>query len=201
MPDPAISPDPTLQGVALRYAAGDLPPAAAAAFEARLAADPAARDALAEAVRLSAAALGQEPPAPDRSFRALVRDRLRPGRWRLLARRVYRGHPLTWAAAGAVVVAAATLTGLRLAGPSAGEAAALPPPPEPAVAVPAADLPPADPVAHAEPADPDLRMAEIWAELSTPDHVERAHHEEARRRQRQRDWHLPHAAVTDSREH
>src|SRR5262249_58633732 len=95
-----------LQAQALRYAAGDLLPAEAEAFEARLATDQAARDAVAEAVRLSAAALGQDPPAPDRSFRALIRERLF-ARWvpGWLTRRAYRGHPLAWAGLGAVVVA------------------------------------------------------------------------------------------------
>ena len=65
-------PDPTLQATALRYAARDLTASEAAAFEARLANDQDARDALAEAVRLSAAAIGQRPPAPRPSLRALV---------------------------------------------------------------------------------------------------------------------------------
>src|SRR6476660_5940431 len=98
MPEAPTRPDPlALQGTALRYAAGELPPADTAVFEARLADDQDARDPLAEAVRLSAAALGQEPPAADRTFRSMIRERLRPvsawwARW--LARRAYRGHPL-----------------------------------------------------------------------------------------------------------
>src|SRR5215207_1273408 len=79
-------PDPTLQATALRFAANDLPP------------EEAAQDALAEAVRLSAKALGQAPPAPHRSFRTLVRERLRGGP------RAHR-HPAAWAALGAVAVA------------------------------------------------------------------------------------------------
>src|SRR5260221_14464201 len=89
----------------MRFAAGDLPPRETAAFEVRLAGEQSARDALAEAVRLSAAALGQDAPAPDRTFRAMIRERLLrswyPG-W--LARRAYRGHPLAWAGAGAAIV-------------------------------------------------------------------------------------------------
>jgi len=69
-------PEPTLQATALRYAAGDLTSAESAAFETRLTTDQDAREALAEAVRLSAAALGQEPPQPDRTFRAAIRERL-----------------------------------------------------------------------------------------------------------------------------
>jgi anti-sigma-K factor RskA len=108
-------PDPALQTTALRYAAGDLPPAEAAAFEARLATDQDARDALSEAVRLSAAALGQAPPAPDPTFRAAIRERLSgwPPGW--LARRAYRGHPLAWAGLGAAAAAACTVVGLSLA--------------------------------------------------------------------------------------
>src|SRR5687768_12542449 len=98
-------PDPTLQATALRFAADDLPPEEAATFGARLATDEAAQDALAEAVRLSAKALGQAPPAPHRSFRTLVRERLRGVRRAWLTRRAYRGHPAAWAALGAVAAA------------------------------------------------------------------------------------------------
>ncbi|MBM3981596.1 MAG: hypothetical protein FJ304_15225, partial [Planctomycetes bacterium] len=66
-------PDPTLQATALRYAADDLAPAERAAFEARLADDQDAREAVAEAVRLSAAALGAPAPAPHPSVRAALR--------------------------------------------------------------------------------------------------------------------------------
>jgi len=79
-------PEPTLQTTALRYAAGDLTPGETAVFEAQLANDQNARDALAEAVRLSAAAIGQKPPTPHPSFRATIRARLSWGR--------DRGHPL-----------------------------------------------------------------------------------------------------------
>jgi hypothetical protein len=40
--------------------------------------------------------------------------------------------------------------------------------------------------------DPALRAAEIWAELSTPERVEKAHDEELRRRQRTQGWHALH---------
>src|SRR5947209_3126147 len=113
---PQSPPDPALQATALRYAAGELPPADAAAFESRLAADQ---------------------QTPTRTAAAP-----RPGR--------HRSRP------------------------------AVAPEPQPAAA-----QAPADEAA--------LKTAEIWAELSTPDHVERAHDEELRRRQRLRDWHLPHA--------
>ena len=92
---------------ALRYAAGELTPAEVEVFESRLAVDQAAREALAEAVRLSAAASGAPDPTPDPLTRAAVADRLRPT-WltRLFPRRPYRGHPLAWAGVGGSVTAA-----------------------------------------------------------------------------------------------
>lgn len=192
---------PSLDTVALRYAARDLPPAEAAAFEARLAADQDAREALAEAVRLSAAALGQEPPAPHQSFRSLIRERLRPWYPGWLSRRAYRGHPLVWAGVGAAAVA---LVGLQLAAPDAPPStvaqAHTPPPVAPVLApapagVAVAPAPPRDTVpAEDSPApgacdstDMNLKAAEIWADLSTPDHVGKAHDDETRWRQRLRD--------------
>ena len=88
---------------ALRYAAGELPGPQAEAFEARLAHDAAAQDALAEAVRLSARALGQPAPEPDPLLRPMIAERLAPAPWwrGLFRRRPYRGHPLTWAGLGA----------------------------------------------------------------------------------------------------
>src|SRR5262245_4327828 len=188
--------DPTLQATALRFAAGDLTPAEAAAFEARLADDQDARDALAEAVRLSAAALGQDPPAPHRSFRAAIRERLL-GCWpSWLARRAYRGHPLVWAGLGAAAVAASAVIGLALADreparqPTPGAAVAVSRPPAPAAAAVAPEPRPAprhalmavnappreleQPAHHAAGGEPTGRsVAEIWADLSTTDHVER----------------------------
>lgn len=107
MCDPtATSPPAHLAVAALRYAAGDMTDADAEAFEARLGADQTARDALAEAVRLSAAASGLPSPTPDPLVRAAVAERLNPT-WvsRLFARRPYRGHPATWAGLGGGVAA------------------------------------------------------------------------------------------------
>jgi hypothetical protein len=197
-------PDPTLQGTALRYAAGDLSPAEADAFEARLAADQDARDALAEAVRLSAAAIGQKPPAPDPSVRAASRARLV---WR-----DYRGHPLAWVALGAAAVAVCTLVALTLAdhnppdpAPLAGPRSA-PTRPEGAPPPHAADRHAAPaPLPHETTApvvaditppatcgDDCRSVAEIWADLSTPEHVEKARDDELRWRQRMRDLSHPH---------
>ena len=96
---------PDLAVLALRYAAGDLPPDQMTAFEERLADDQSARDALSEAIRLSASAVGQPVPAPSPGVRAGVRDRLFPT-WltRLFPRKSYRGHPVTWAGLGGTVV-------------------------------------------------------------------------------------------------
>ena len=98
-----MTPSPTddLALTALRYAAGELPAAEAAAFEARLAADQAAREALGEAIRLSAAALDRPAPAPDPLSARRSGTRLRPTvlSW-LFPRRPYRGHPLAWAGLG-----------------------------------------------------------------------------------------------------
>lgn len=97
-------PSDSLSLAALKYAAGELNTIDSAAFELKLADDPAARDALEEAVRLSAAAVGQPEFLPDPLIRSAVTEELRPHRSfvsRLFARRPYRGHPLTWTAAGA----------------------------------------------------------------------------------------------------
>jgi hypothetical protein len=196
-------PDPTLQATALRYAAGDLEPEEVAAFEALLGEDQDARDALAEAVRLSAAALGQKSPAPHPSFRAVTRARLG-----LLG---YRGHPLAWTGLGAAVVAACALVAVSLADHSAPEAAsAAPVAPAVAEAVPPtphvdpAAVAPLPPDAHAAAEHPhggpeDRSVAEIWADLSTPDHVEKACGDEMRWRQRMRDLSNPHHVSATAR--
>lgn len=103
-------PDAELAVTALRYAAGAMPPAEAEAFEARLGDDQVARDALAEAVRLSAAASGAPAPTPDPLVRQAVAERLHPT-WlsRLFPRRPYRGHPAVWAGLGGGLAVAAAL--------------------------------------------------------------------------------------------
>lgn len=171
-------PDPTLQAVALRYAANDLPPDEAATFEARLATDETAQDALSEAVRLSARALGQEPPAPRRPFA----DRPRPRR---------RGY-----AAAGLVAAAGVLAALHFSKPAPQFEAAEPP----AAAPHEAHAPAVAPEPRAATDDDEHRTtAEIWAELSTPDHVEKAHDDELKRRQWMREVRNP-AGVADTRE-
>ena len=198
-------PDPTLQATALRYAAGDLSPDEVSAFESRLAEDQDARDALAEAVRLSAAAIGQPSPAPHPSFRVAIRERLG-----LLG---YRNSPLAWVGLGAAAVAACALFAVSLAdredAPEAATAA-------PVVSVVAEVVPPvpgaesaAQPVApqdgHAAVEHPqgacgeDRSVAEIWADLSSHVDVEKARDDEMRWRQRVRDLTSPHHVSTTAK--
>lgn len=196
-------PDPTLQGTALRYAAGDLTPDEVAAFEARLAEDQDARDALAEAVRLSAAAIGQPPLTPHPSFRAAIRDRLNL--------RAYRGHPFAWVGLGAAAVAACTIIALSLAERDGSEPAPTParvevaPQPReaeaPDVAVAPMPREAGSPVAAELPntgacGEDGRSVAEIWADLSTAEHVEKAHDDEFRRRQYVRNLYTPHVTTT-----
>src|SRR5262245_8485483 len=145
--------DDPLSITALRYAARDLPPVETAAFEVRLAADQDAREALAEAVRLSAAALGRPVPAPLAGIRGVIADRLTPAATAvagLFRRRAYRGHPMTWAGLGAAAAAAAVSVGVWFADPPASarpELAVACPPPDavPSAAARAADADPVPP--------------------------------------------------------
>jgi hypothetical protein len=205
MPKAPTHPEPTLQTTALRYAAGDLSRTEAEAFELRLAEDQEARDALSEAVRLSAAALGQEPPAPDSTFRASIRERLTSWCSMCLRRRAYKGHPLMWVGVGGFAVALSAVVGLAFAEhtrggvptvASPGSEITLPQPVplvlpvvsvshngelEPSPTAVTADLP----ACGTE--SPQTTVAELWAELSTTDHAEKTHDEEIRWRQRMRD--------------
>ncbi|MCZ2340191.1 MAG: hypothetical protein LC104_00160 [Bacteroidales bacterium] len=122
---------------ALRFAAGELSAPATTAFAARVAADPLAQNALEEALRLSAAALGQSLPTPDPLVREGVRDRIRPGFFsRIFPRRPYHGHPITWAGLGGSAAVVLTIFGVWL-----GESPAPPPVHPPLVmTAPASDL-------------------------------------------------------------
>lgn len=108
-----------LAHLALRYAANDLAAPDLHAFEARLCDDQTAREALAEAIRLSAAASGLVTPAPVSTLARDIADQLHPT-WlsRLLPRKRYRGHPALWATAGALAVGSVSLTVWALATPS-----------------------------------------------------------------------------------
>ncbi|MBX9625558.1 MAG: hypothetical protein K2X82_17255, partial [Gemmataceae bacterium] len=108
---------------------------------------------------------------------------------------------------GAGAVAAAVAVGLAVADPPADAVAERPPVPvvspapppdltplptpraDPAVAARPQTPPAAEHLAAAEPDGNALRAAEIWADLSTPDHAEKTHEEDARRRQWLRDLH------------
>jgi hypothetical protein len=138
-----VPPTDELPLTALRYAAGELPPAEAAAFEVRLGHDQTAREALGEAIRLSAAALDRPAPAPDPLVREMVREALRPTvlSW-LFPRRPYRGHPLAWAGLGGAAAAGLTALGVWLGDPPADpigppEIVDAAPPANPDVGVPA----------------------------------------------------------------
>lgn len=189
--------DPTLQATALRYAAGDLSPDEVSAFEARLAEDQSARDALAEAVRLSAAAIGQASPVPDPSFRALIRARLGFGS---------RARPLAWASLGAAVVAACALFAVSAADraepPQDATTAPVATAPEMPVSAPVTDSPAVPDAVAAEPPagacnDESRSVAEIWADLSSHEGVEKAHEDEMKWRQRVRDLQGAHATKAD----
>ena len=199
--------DATLRDQALRYAAGELSPIEAAAFEARLASDPQAREAVAEAVRLSAAVLHCPPPVPDASFRAAARERLlHPRRPRWLSRRAYPGHPLLWAALGAATITAVVLLATVLPRPMPALRNTPPTPPPTDNTLVASEAPPPvtnfvpgpvdeEPLAigvasQAPPAAEEhgtLSVAELWADMSTPESVEKARDDELRWRQKLRD--------------
>ena len=100
-----------LAHLALRYAANDLTAPDLRAFEARLCDDQEAREALAEAIRLSAAASGIAAPLPHTNLADDIAEQVNPT-WlsRLFPRQRYRGHPGLWATAGALAVGTAALT-------------------------------------------------------------------------------------------
>ena len=129
-----------LEATALRYAARTLTPPETSAFEARLAGDQQARDALAEAVRLSAAAMKQVAPAPSSRLRSIIRARL-----------ARRGHPIAWIGLGAGIVAAAALFAVHLADhPSTSDTTVVGTSPAPAIA-PEPRVPAAQVAKHEEP--------------------------------------------------
>jgi hypothetical protein len=151
------------------YVSGELTEAERAEFEQQLALEQPAREALAEAVRLSAALTGGV-ASPDPAYRERVRARLQPSWWqRLLARRSYHGHPLVWAAFGAAAALLVALTVLR---------------PAPKVRV-IVDRGERAQQQSDEPPDETLRYISMtWADLSTPEHVARTHAEKSLRESR-----------------
>lgn len=189
MRDPQSCESPTgrdalsMQAMALRYAAGAMPSHDAEAFEVLLATDQTVRDALAEAVRLSAAVLGQPVPRPGRSVQEFVRERLfAHGFSSWVARRMYRGHPAAWAGLGAAVVAVSSVAVLQFSerAPVSGTAAPVAVPPLPVVAARPAHVPPASApsaadassmVVDKEPAEP---TTELTAKMGPTIHIEKA---------------------------
>ena len=106
-----LEPSGELALLALRYAAGELVGPAAEAFEERLATDGAAREALGETVRLSAAVSGIAVPTPRPGLFAGVQDRLFPTTLRgLFPARSYRGHPAVWVGLGSLAAGLFALT-------------------------------------------------------------------------------------------
>ena len=145
-------------------------------------------------MRLSAAALDESAPGPNRGFRRAVRTRL-----------ISRLSPIAWAGIGAGTVAAATLFAVQLTDRSVAQvetlagrsamAPAMAPEPRP-LAMPVAKVD--EPEAPAENPEDMRKAAEIWAELSTPDHDEKTHDDEAKLQQRFKN--LRPGAGLDSRE-
>lgn len=177
MRDSAPPPDLALE--ALLYASGELEGAEAVAFEERLGADQAAREALCQAVHLSQTVGRQPAPGPDRSGRERVRQRLRqPSRWEwLLHRRTYRGHPALWVAVGA---AAAVLLVIGLAQlPPNLMARPHPPLPPPREGEPVVPTPLAEPAHLAS-----TEVPAAWTTLPMTERLSKARDEEMRRRLR-----------------
>jgi hypothetical protein len=175
--------DPNLTALALLYANGELDAPESAAFESRLGEDQSAREALCQAVQLTQGLGGARPPAPSPAYRDRVRRGLanpaRPRRWwhALLRPRAYPGHPAAWLAAGALAASLLLLGGQFAQGPAPGPAAG-------AVPRPAAQAEPAPATEQAG------EMARIWADLHTPEHLERVRADEQRRKHRQEERRL-----------
>jgi len=187
--------DPALTALALLYANGELEGAEAEAFEKRLADDQDAREALSQAVLLTGTLGGREPPRPNPAYRDRIRERLLPGSgpapssrpagwWSAVLRpQVYRGHPMVWLLSGALAAALLVFCAATARAPSG---------PAPRPAIPAqvtVRLPPAR--QQAEPVSE--KMAEVWAELHSINHLERVRAEEARRKHRLEERRLAHS--------
>ena len=159
--------DPYPDDLALRallYSSGELEGDEATAFEARLAVDQEARDALAQAVELTLTATGER-RAPDEVWREETKRRLlqRVSLWqRLAGPRVYRGHPAVWSIFGAL--AASLVLTLMQQMPTTHTTQA-----------------------RVEPARvmPSTEEANHWAELTNNDHLTQAR-EEVRKKSRQK---------------
>lgn len=175
--EPAEPTGSALEFVAFRYACEDLSPDDAASFEERLAWDQGARDALCRGIQTAGSLSGSVPQGPDRSYRNRVRKRLLQGRQVV--------HPVVWAFLGA---AAAVLAMLSFGYQRSDDARS-------GLANRGREAPSVASAKPAGPAEvPPIVVANVWADLHTPDHLARVHDEEARRRSRQDDLHLPSGA-------
>lgn len=167
---------------ALLYASGELDEAQLPDFEQRLGEDQGARDALCQAVQMTLALKGQLPARPNPAYRERVRQRLQTRQpwWQAVAdKRAYRGHPALWSGLGAaaavlLMIGLGQLTHVGSSPQVVVQPGAIPvaPPKEPSPAENTA-------VAAATPEE-----AHTWAELTNSNHLEKAHNEEARRKNR-----------------
>jgi hypothetical protein len=149
------------QSLALLYANGELDGPALDDFERCLAADQSARDALCQAVELAATLSGRAPRQPSAAYRHSVRCRLMPGGgWGWLSRRrLYRGHPVFWAFAGAAAAAI-----FFVAWPARAPEAPRPPAADVVRTVAPQDEP-------SQPATPLEAEASVYTELSNFNHL------------------------------
>jgi hypothetical protein len=140
---------------------------------------------------------GLGPPVPSPAYRDRVHlglARPAPGRhwWHTLARpHTYRGHPSAWLAAGALAATLLLLAGQAAFGPS------IKPPGLPAPGSDAATA--TELYSTPAPTQKTGSMARIWADLHTPEHLERVRADEQRRKQRQDDRRLVHGEERSSR--
>jgi hypothetical protein len=187
MPDHDSQTDVNFAARALLYANGELDGPQAAAFEQELEQAQAARDALCQAVQLTQTLGGLQALAPDPAYRDRVRDQLADRaaiaslHWwqRLVKPQPYRGHPAAWVLMGALAASLVILTwqpnSLPAPAPANHSVVALPAPePEPAAE------------------ENTGKMARVWAELHTPDHLDQVREEEQRRKHREEERRLAH---------
>ncbi len=187
---------------AFLYASGELEFARAQQFEERLACDPEACAALAQAVQQAHRIAGMPGCLPEPTYRSAVSRRLGlPAPeplwlrcWRYLAApRWQRGHPLLWGGLGAVLV-----LGILTLHPN-DDSSPAPLPPDPSV-VEGPTFPVSIPLKEEDqPEEWTGEMAAHWAELHSPEHLEQV---QVERRQWQVDqsrrWHRrTHAALTE----
>lgn len=191
------NPDSVLAFEALLYASGELGADELKAFEARLASDQSAREALGQAVQLTMS-LNGEVVRPNPGWRQQAKARLlQPAalsfRDKAAERRGYRGHPLIWILSGAA--AALLLVSVALPRPSVQVpgtptiAQARPehkaaPVEKDKVEAPDEQLPPSEVGTELVAFSPTDEEAYFWAKLHNTDHLAKAHSEETRRQLR-----------------